>query len=105
MPAATIVAVAQSLYLCDGHIGFPGGKTVLMGLFNSSSNAADRRPINQMRPKETYQKIDEGAEKKAKEVILRLGKRRFGSADQVSEHFFAIKSRRTLCASHHPLPL
>jgi hypothetical protein len=27
--------VAQALYLCDGHIGFPGGKTDLIGLFNS----------------------------------------------------------------------
>jgi hypothetical protein len=26
--------VAQALYLCDGHLGFPGGKTDLMGLFN-----------------------------------------------------------------------
>ncbi len=35
MSSATIVPVAQALYLCDGHIGFPGGKTDLMGLFNS----------------------------------------------------------------------
>ena len=34
MPVATIVPVAQALYLCDGHIGFPGGKTDLIGLFN-----------------------------------------------------------------------
>ena len=26
--------MAQALYLCDGHLGFPGGKTDLMGLFN-----------------------------------------------------------------------
>jgi hypothetical protein len=35
MSAATIVPVAQALYLCDGHIGVAGGKTDLMGLFNS----------------------------------------------------------------------
>lgn len=35
MSAATIVLVAQALYLCDGHVGFPGGKTDLIGLFNS----------------------------------------------------------------------
>jgi len=35
MSSATIVPVAQALYLCDGHLGFPGGKTDLMGLFNS----------------------------------------------------------------------
>ena len=35
MPSATIIPVAQALYLCDGHIGFPGGKTDLVGLFNS----------------------------------------------------------------------
>ena len=35
MSAAMIVPVAQALYLCDGHISFPGGKTDLMGLFNS----------------------------------------------------------------------
>jgi hypothetical protein len=35
MSAATIVPVAQALYLCDGHVGFPGGKTDLIGLFNS----------------------------------------------------------------------
>ena len=35
MSAATIVPVAQGLYLCDGHLGFPGGKTDLVGLFNS----------------------------------------------------------------------
>src|SRR5262249_51587607 len=35
MPSATIVPSAQALYLCDGHIGFPGGKTDLIGLFNS----------------------------------------------------------------------
>jgi hypothetical protein len=34
MSSATIVPVAQALYLCDGHLGFPGGKTDLMGLFN-----------------------------------------------------------------------
>ena len=35
MSPAPIVPVAQALYLCDGHISFPGGKTNLMGLFNS----------------------------------------------------------------------
>jgi Family of unknown function (DUF6941) len=35
MSAPTIVPVAQALYLCDGHISFPRGKTDLMGLFNS----------------------------------------------------------------------
>lgn len=35
MSSVTIVPVAQALYLCDGHIGFPGGKTDLIGLFNS----------------------------------------------------------------------
>jgi hypothetical protein len=35
MSSATIVPVAQALYLCDGHIGVSGGKTDLMGLFNS----------------------------------------------------------------------
>ncbi|MFO0969240.1 MAG: hypothetical protein U0793_27100 [Gemmataceae bacterium] len=27
--------MAQALYLCDGHIGVPNGKTDLVGLFNS----------------------------------------------------------------------
>jgi len=35
MSAATIIPVAQALYLCDGHLGYPGGKTDLTGLFNS----------------------------------------------------------------------
>jgi hypothetical protein len=35
-----IVPVAKSLYLCDGTIGFPGGKTDLMGLFNSITAAS-----------------------------------------------------------------
>jgi len=35
MPSATIIPVAQALYLCDGHIGTPGSKTDLIGLFNS----------------------------------------------------------------------
>ena len=35
MSLATIAPVAQALYLCDGHIGYPGGKTDLVGLFNS----------------------------------------------------------------------
>ncbi len=35
MSSATVVPVAQALYLCDGHLGFPGGKTDLMGVFNS----------------------------------------------------------------------
>jgi hypothetical protein len=26
-PTATIVPVAEPLYLCDGHLGVPGGKT------------------------------------------------------------------------------
>ena len=34
MSSATIVPVAQALYLCDGHLGFPGGKTDLIGLLN-----------------------------------------------------------------------
>lgn len=34
MPATAIVPVAQALYLCDGHLGYPGGKTDLLGLFN-----------------------------------------------------------------------
>jgi hypothetical protein len=40
MSAATIVPVAQALYLADGYLGFPGGKTDLMGLFNSIRAAA-----------------------------------------------------------------
>jgi hypothetical protein len=35
MSAALIVPVAQALYLRDGHLAFSGGKTGLMGLFNS----------------------------------------------------------------------
>jgi hypothetical protein len=35
MSSPTIMPVAQALYLCDGHLGFPGGKSDLMGLFNS----------------------------------------------------------------------
>lgn len=35
MSVMTVLPVAQALYLCDGHIGFPGGKTDLIGLFNS----------------------------------------------------------------------
>src|SRR4051794_2675660 len=35
MSPAIILPVAQALYLCDGHLGYPGGKTDLMGLFNS----------------------------------------------------------------------
>jgi hypothetical protein len=35
MSSATIIPVAQALYLSDGHLGFPGGKSDLMGLFNS----------------------------------------------------------------------
>ena len=35
MPTAVIVPIAKALYLCEGTIGFPGGKTDLMGLFNS----------------------------------------------------------------------
>src|SRR5690348_6870811 len=40
MSSATIVPVAQALYLCDGHLGFAGGKTDLIGLFNSIQAAA-----------------------------------------------------------------
>jgi hypothetical protein len=35
-----IVPSAKALYLCDGTIGFPGGKTDLMGLFNSIKAAS-----------------------------------------------------------------
>lgn len=35
LPKPAIVPVAKALYLCDGTIGIPGGKTDLMGLFNS----------------------------------------------------------------------
>ena len=35
MSPVTIVPVAQALYLCDGHLRFSGGKTDLIGLFNS----------------------------------------------------------------------
>lgn len=35
MPAKVIAPSAKSLYLCDGTIGFPGGKTDPVGLFNS----------------------------------------------------------------------
>jgi hypothetical protein len=35
MSSATIVPVAQGLYPCDGHLGFPNGKTDLVGFFNS----------------------------------------------------------------------
>ncbi len=35
MSVATFIPVAQALYLCDDHLGFPGGKTDLLGLFNS----------------------------------------------------------------------
>ena len=34
MSSGTIAPVAQGLYLCDGHLGYPRGKTDLMGLFN-----------------------------------------------------------------------
>lgn len=40
MSSTTIVPVAQALYLCDGHLGFSGGKTDLMGLFNSILSAS-----------------------------------------------------------------
>ena len=30
-----ILPFAKSIYLCDGCIGYPGGKTDIMGLFNS----------------------------------------------------------------------
>lgn len=39
MPSVAIVPVAQALYLCDGHLGYPGGKTDLMGLFNGIRTA------------------------------------------------------------------
>jgi hypothetical protein len=39
MPPAQVVPVAKALYLCDGTIGLPGGKTDLMGLFNSITPA------------------------------------------------------------------
>jgi hypothetical protein len=35
LPTAVIVPTAKAPYLCDGTIGYPGGKTDLMGLFNS----------------------------------------------------------------------
>lgn len=35
MSTGIILPVAKSLYLCDGHIGIPGGKTDLVGIFNS----------------------------------------------------------------------
>ncbi len=35
MSPATIVPVASSLYLVDGSIGYPGGKTDLIGIFNT----------------------------------------------------------------------
>lgn len=35
MSTAAIIPVAQALYLCDGHLGFPGGKSDLIGLFNT----------------------------------------------------------------------
>lgn len=35
MSSGIIVPVAKALYLCDGHIGFPGGKTDLIGIFNT----------------------------------------------------------------------
>jgi hypothetical protein len=34
MTFPSITPVAKSVYLCDGHIGLPGKKTDLMGLFN-----------------------------------------------------------------------
>lgn len=33
MSQPSINPVAKSLYLCDGHIGYPGGKTDLVGIF------------------------------------------------------------------------
>jgi hypothetical protein len=38
--SATIIPVAQALYLCDDYVGFPGGKTDLIGLFNSIRTAS-----------------------------------------------------------------
>lgn len=35
MSAGIILPVAKSLFLCDGHLGFPSGKTDLMGIFDS----------------------------------------------------------------------
>ncbi len=40
LPTAVIVPIAKPLYLCDGTIGFPGGKTDLVGLFNSIKAAS-----------------------------------------------------------------
>jgi hypothetical protein len=40
--------VAQALYLCDGHIRFPGGKTDLIGLFNGIHPASYPHFQNQL---------------------------------------------------------
>lgn len=40
MPTTIILPLAKALYLCDGTIGFPGGKTDLVGLFNSINAAS-----------------------------------------------------------------
>lgn len=39
MSTATIAPVAKALYLCDGHIGVPGAKTDLVGLFDGIAPA------------------------------------------------------------------
>jgi hypothetical protein len=44
MSSATIAPVAQALYLCDGHLGVPGGKTDLMGLFCKETRDIYVRP-------------------------------------------------------------
>ncbi len=48
MSSATIVPVAQALYLCDGHLGLSGGKTDLIGLFNSIRAASYPHVLNQI---------------------------------------------------------
>ncbi len=40
MSTAVIVPIAKAIYLCDGSIGFPGGKTDLVGLFNTINAAS-----------------------------------------------------------------
>jgi len=35
LPPGTIIPVAKTLYLCDGHIAFPNRKTDLMGIFTA----------------------------------------------------------------------
>lgn len=40
MPAPTIIPVVSSIYLVDGSVGYPGGKTDLVGIFNTISAPA-----------------------------------------------------------------